>query len=376
LDGRSDIWSLGAILYQMLARRRPFLGNQKQVAEQILKREPKPPRQVVEDVPPELEQICLKCLSKSVSARWETARDLADRLRSWLRNSRGSSSDVAPAPVPKAHSWWQTSVGRGVITAGLLGGLSLLAIVLPGRRWAENAPGALMAPESGFDKWNMGDAVPYRQYPLLLRAPRKLAWPVRSEGDSLDHDPKEAKLNITSTSMTLAELGEIKASEFRLDVEIFKNAEAGSSGLFWGFAPDPNPKKKNHFVINAVFLSCFTGSSDGPSYKVIASQLRFVQAASGSLELLASYDLHAEPVAAPRPGGDRLEVVVFPHGLRSVLWNGHPLAKISERVNGIIRQQEPLPLPWQTDGRFGVLNQLGSTLARNAHFTLLQGNRR
>lgn len=82
LDGRADLWALGVMLYQMLTHRRPFQGETHQeLFDEILHREPKPPRQLNPNIPADLERICLKCLSKSVTDRYLTAADLAKDLR-------------------------------------------------------------------------------------------------------------------------------------------------------------------------------------------------------------------------------------------------------------------------------------------------------
>ena len=97
LDGRTDIWALGVILYEALAARRPFSGSSRcDIREQILERDPRPPRQIDDRIPADLEQICLKCLSKKAIDRYGVAADLAADMRHWLRQQ---APEVKPRPI-------------------------------------------------------------------------------------------------------------------------------------------------------------------------------------------------------------------------------------------------------------------------------------
>jgi serine/threonine protein kinase/formylglycine-generating enzyme required for sulfatase activity len=96
IDGRTDLWALGVVLYRLLVGRRPFHGsNSDEVARAILATDPVPLRQIDPQVPEELERICLRCLCRQMSDRYRNARDLVDDLTAWLRLVGEDSGSVS-----------------------------------------------------------------------------------------------------------------------------------------------------------------------------------------------------------------------------------------------------------------------------------------
>jgi serine/threonine protein kinase len=97
VDGRSDIFSLGAVLYEMLTGQRAFPGkSQLSVASAILEKDPALISSVKPMTPPALEHAIRKCLEKIPEERWQSASDLASELK-WVTES-GSRAGV-PTPV-------------------------------------------------------------------------------------------------------------------------------------------------------------------------------------------------------------------------------------------------------------------------------------
>lgn len=143
LDGRCDIWALGVMIYEMLLNRRPFGGESiKEMSDEILHREPKPPRQIREDLPPELEQIVLKCCQKEISRRYTTASDVAADLRRVTAASSRAGLEPAPAIEPagelsgnSGHTNPSVFAGRPLAITLVLTGLIIFGVLIAWSPW-------------------------------------------------------------------------------------------------------------------------------------------------------------------------------------------------------------------------------------------------
>jgi len=121
VDARSDIFSFGALLYEMLSGRRAFQGESKiSTLAAILERDPKPVREIATDIPPELERLILQCLRKQPERRRQHMDDIKVELET-LKEDLASSRPGAQAAIGTGRRRTMRLVAAGMVAATLLG---------------------------------------------------------------------------------------------------------------------------------------------------------------------------------------------------------------------------------------------------------------
>src|SRR5262245_33985795 len=150
VDARTDIFSLGSVLHEMVTGQRAFQGDSPlSTATAVLREEPKLVSQLREGVPRELERLISRCLRKDPERRWQAMSDIKIALRELKdeTDSGASSLGVAARPRPRRHVW----------TAAAL--LALVAGVIGVALWRDRGGDRAAAPPASFT------AIPLTTYP-------------------------------------------------------------------------------------------------------------------------------------------------------------------------------------------------------------------
>jgi len=126
-DRRSDIYSLGVILFELLTGEWPFRGDTQMLVVQILRDEPPSPRKLNARVPRDLETIALKCLQKDPMWRYQTGQELADDLNRYLDGKPIHARPVGG--VERAWRWAQRNRLATALSAATIAALSIALVV-------------------------------------------------------------------------------------------------------------------------------------------------------------------------------------------------------------------------------------------------------
>ncbi len=195
LDARSDIFSFGAVFYEMLTGQRAFeAGSSAALLSAVLRDDPKPISAIRHDLPSELRQIVNRCLKKDPGARYATAAELAQALKD-CRNLLFAESSAIMSPARIAREVKRPRVLVPLLLVAILVGAGVFSLVQRSReaRWAREV--ALPEIQQLADQGKTGEA-----YDLAVRAEKSIPqdpaltklWPAISFALSLESSPPGA----------------------------------------------------------------------------------------------------------------------------------------------------------------------------------------
>lgn len=290
VDPRSDVYSLGVLLYECLVGERPFAKletSRSTLQEAVMTRTPWPPRSRDATIPADVEAVCLKCLARNAEDRYSSAGDVAAAL--------------VGASLAGRRRWLWT-------TAAVVGGVAV--------PWAVLAWSGIGNPgdDSGSDD-KSDDGSPETSWPVReIVFPGDLASTWSSSEDG-------SLLKVHADGLSLLSLGEYQGGEMTLDFDVRDLDGKGRVGLFFGHANDSSQGNQRRFQ-TVELLS--PDSRNGHLRRVSYSYLRSRPGGSSADREWRSANLQTE-----RRDGGRLTLRFIGNELVEVSRDGVPVPRLT-----------------------------------------------
>lgn len=337
VDGRSDIFSLGVIFYQLLTGVRPFDGKTgEECVKSILESEPRPLRARDATIPRELERICLKCLEKRMSARYLTAGDLADELKGWLIASGTVRDELSSSnlPVPSVTA---RRLPRSVVVALAAGALlTLVGFAIDSLNHSDEKL-RTKSPVVPSHVNHGGSPSPIPSQPLgrtekefvevFGQLPQVMSWEgKRGRGtQKFVDEPNLNALEISSEAVWLVELCKMPAGDFDFAIELRQPDSPGRMGVCLGKHLEEQGDKR---------ILCDTFQLIALRYRPAIPEVRpaefrierqkvYIDSPNRVPQTFGVLELGTQRVAPTwETSQPRLEFSVRNHRLARVAWNG------------------------------------------------------
>lgn len=323
LDHRTDIFSLGLVLYMMLAGRLPYPeSDTDSYIRSVASRPPRPIRSIVEAIPPDLERICMRALAFKAENRYASSQEFAEALEEWLDACDTANSTrtlVAPPTAPWPAKWAIAVVGviATAAAATLVMRPSRLERIPEGSVSPGQPEGAQKVPQDlepqpfvPLDGW----------VPLLAKEPKKFSW--RSEFPR--GEPRfSSRLNQFGVESEFTrwvfECAQIDDSPFRLRAILRIKDWVGHGGLTWGLRQDPDSFQEVWYFGYA--LEFVRQTTDHPS-KLVLRELHMQRVDFDEVKIEGGRILAEHEIATPEQPELPIEIEVEQNQIRTSWGSG------------------------------------------------------